>query len=119
MAFKMAATNGSNKQYLIPQTDAGPMPRQWAYVSADPATTVDGSGYISSGTSDGDAAIGMLAVGDVINSYQVASIDDTRDIEADMRAGITDYSIHIVLDNTGSIIDLSDDVLGATITYGD
>ena len=119
MAFKMAATNGSNKQYLFPSSDAGAAVRQWKYVSADAATTVDGSGYISSGTSDGDAAIGMLKIGDLIWAFQVASIADTRVIEDDMKAGISDVSLHVVLDNTGSIIDLSDDILGATVTYGD
>jgi hypothetical protein len=119
MAFKMAATNGSNKQYLYPKAEAGLCNREWEYVTPDAATAVDASGYISSGTSDGDAAIGMLKIGDRIWSTQVASIDDTRTIEDDCKAGISDVSLHVVLDNTGSIIDLSDDILGATVTYGD
>lgn len=119
MAFKMAATNGSNKQYLFPKTDAGVAIRDWEYISADPATDVDASGYISAGSSDGDAAIGMLQVGDRIWSNQVSSIDDDRTIEEDMESGITDVSLHIVLENTGLIINLSDDILGATVTDSD
>ena len=119
MSFKMAATNGSNKQYLFPKSDAGAAIRDWEYVSADAATVVDGSGYISSGTSDGDAALGMVKVGDRIWATQVASIDDARTIQEDCRAGVSDVSLHVVLDNTGSIIDLSDDILAGTVTYGD
>jgi len=119
MAFKMAATNGSNKQYLFPRSDAGAAIRDWEYVSDDASTSVDASGYISSGTPDGDAALGMLKVGDRIWLTQVASISDARTIEEDCRAGVSDVALHVVLDNTGSIIDLSDDILGATVTYGD
>lgn len=120
MAFKMASTGGENKQYLYQVTAAGVIPRQFVYVSADAPATVDGSGYITAGTNDDhDAAIDMLSIGDLIWSYQVASISDSRPIEDDMKAGITDISLHAVLDNTGSIIDLSDDLLAATPTYGD
>lgn len=119
MSFKLRDTIGANKQYLYPKAEAGVPNREWEYVTDDAATAVDASGYISSGTSDGDAAIGMLKIGDRIWSTQVASIDDTRTIAEDCKAGISDVSLHVVLDNTGSIIDLSDDILGATITYGD
>lgn len=119
MAFKLKGT-GSNttKMYLFPLAYAGPL-TDWIYVSADAATTVDGSGYITAGTNaDHDIAISMLRKGDKIWAYQVASISDSRSIEEDMNMGITDLSLHLVLDNTGSIIDLSDDLLGATPTYG-
>lgn len=121
MAFKLNGT-GSNvtKFYLQPVTDAAaPGSRQWEYVSADTPATVDGSGYIDNSTADGETAIGMLAIGDLVWVYQVASIDDSRPISDDKKAGITDISLHLVLDNTGSIIDLSDDLLTATPTYGD
>lgn len=121
MAFKLNGT-GSNvtKMYLYPTTSAAaPASRHWEYVSADAATTVDGSGYFSNSTSDGQIALDMLNIGDMIWSFQVASITDTNTIEEDKKAGVTDVSLHVVLDNTGSIIDLSDDILGATVTYGD
>lgn len=120
MAFKLSGT-GSNttKKYLFPYAYAGPT-TMWCYVSADAATTVDGSGYITAGTNaDHDEAINMLRIGDMVWAYQVASISDSRSIEDDMKAGVTDLSLHLVLDNTGSIIDLSDDLLGSTVTYGD
>ncbi len=120
MAFKLRATNGSGKQYLQPKTMGGVVGREWIYVSEDPATTVDGSGYITAATGeDHELAIGMLRVGDLVWSYQVAGIDDDRDLEADMAGGITDISLHAVLVNDGSVIDLSDDLLAATVTYGD
>lgn len=120
MAFKLRATDGSQKRYLFPVSPSGVYPRTWVYVSADAATTVDGSGYITAATGvDHATAINMLAIGDMIWAYQVASISDARPIEDDMKAGITDLSLHLVLDNNGSIIDLSDDLLAATPTYGD
>lgn len=121
MAFKLRGT-GSNitKVYLQPIADAAaPGSRIYEYVSADPATTVDGSGYISTSTDDGQLAVDMLQIGDLIYAYQVASISDSRPISDDKKAGITDISLHLVLDNTGSIIDLSDDLLSVTPTYGD
>lgn len=119
MAFKMAATNGSNKQYLFPKTEAGIAIRDWEYVSPDAAAVVDTSGYISAGSSDGDAAIGMLLVGDRIWANEVASIDDDRTIQEDMESGLTAVSLHVVLDNDGLIINLSDDLLGGTIVDTD
>ena len=119
MSFKLVSTNGSNKLYLYPKGQSGVPNREWEYVSADAATDVDGSAYISSGSSDGDAAIGMLKIGDRIWATQVASIDDTRTIAEDCKSGVSDVSLHVVLDNTGSIIDLSDDILAGTVTYGD
>lgn len=121
MAFKLNGTGTDvTKFYLQPVADgAAPGSRQWEYVSADAPGTVDGSGYIDNSTADGEIAIAMLGIGDLIWVYQVASIDDSRPISDDKKAGITDLSLHLVLDNTGSIIDLSDDLLSAAPTYGD
>lgn len=119
MAFKLKGTGtNTTKTYLFPMAYGGPL-TDWVYVSADPATTVDGSGYISDSTDDGQEALSMLRIGDRVWAYQVASIDDSRSIEDDCKAGVTDLSLHLVLDNTGSVIDLSDDLLSATPTYGD
>lgn len=121
MAFKLKGTTPNfTKMYLQPVTDAAaPGSRQWEYVSADPAATVDGSGYIDNSTDDGELALGMLSIGDLVWAYQVASISDSRPISDDKKTGITDLSLHLVLDNTGTVIDLSDDLLSATPTYGD
>lgn len=121
MAFKLRGTGeNQTKMYLQPVTDAAaPGSRQWEYVSADAPATVDGSGYISDSTDDGKIALDMLTIGDLVWVYQVSAIDDSRPISDDKKAGITDLSLHIVLENTGSIIDLSDDLLSATVTYGD
>ena len=118
MAFKGVATasgsNLTNKVYMWRAISLGAGIGCWIYVSADAATTVDGSNYITD-----TAFIDVILKGDWILAYQVASIDDTRDIQADFNAGISDLSWHLVLDNTGTVIDLSDDILGATVTYGD
>lgn len=120
MAFKLKGT-GSNvtKMYLFPMAYAGPL-TSWVYVSADTPATVAGSGYITAGTNnDHDTALGMLRPGDTIYAYQVGSIDDSRTIEDDIEAGLTDYTKHVVLVNTGSVIDLSDDLYDASgVTYG-
>ena len=94
---------------------------QTAVASPMPAnTTVDGSGYINAGTdADHKQAVESLRVGDRIWVYQVSAISDTRSLEADIEAGLVDVSLHAVLVNTGTIVDLSDDLLGATVTYGD
>ena len=117
MAFKGVATtssaNLSNKVYMWPKGNSGPI-TEWFYVSADAATTVDGSNYITD-----QNFIDVLRFGDLIWAYQVASIADTRNITADMQSGITDISLHAVLENTGTVVDLSTDLLAATVTYGD
>jgi len=118
MSFKGVATtssaNLSNKVYMWVKSIDGVGLQEWIYVSADAATSVDGSNYITD-----QAFIDVLNPGDRIWAYQVGSIDDTRDILADLAGGITDLSLHLVLENTGSVVDLSDDILGATVTYGD
>ncbi len=119
MAFKLKSDNDDGdvvgKMYLYAKYNAAGLPgTDWVYVSADASTVVDGSGYIdrANDATQGDhpeIAIAMLKVGDIFHAYQVASIDDTRAIEADMRSGISDYSVHIVLENNGTWIDLSDE----------
>ena len=37
----------------------------------------------------------------------------------DLSSGITALSLHLVMSNTGTVVDLSDDLLGATLTAGD
>lgn len=118
MAFKGKATVGSsnlsNKVYMWRALHLGAGLGIWIYVSADTPATVDGSNYIT----DQDF-IDVLQVGDLVLAYQAGSIDDTRSIIADLAAGVTDLSLHLVLENTGTVVDLSDDLLGATVTYGD
>jgi hypothetical protein len=117
MSFKAtsaSATLDRNKQYFWTMVELGNGLRLYGYVSADAATSVDGSGYI-----DDEDVIDYLNPGDLVLAYQAGSIADTRDILADLAAGITDLSLHLVLENTGTVVDLSNDLLGATVTYGD
>ena len=73
----------------------------WHYVTEDPPASVDTTGYFN-------AKVAELAVGDLIWVYQAADEDD-------LTAGITDVSLHIVLSNDGSAVDVSDDLLGASV----
>ena len=123
MAFKLSGDSPNfTKKYLYPITDAAaPGSRHWEYVTTDTPATVDGAGYITASDSDGaQLAINMLAIGDVIWVYQVGSIDDTRPISEDKATALTDVSVHIVMENDGSVIDLSDELFGgSTVSYGD
>ena len=120
MAFKGKATVGSSlesttKTYMWVKNTVGNGIQEWIYVTADPLATVDGSGYI-----DDQDFIDVLRVGDPIYIYVVDSIDDTRSIQADLAAGLADYGKSIVVENTGTVVDLSPDVYDASgITYGD
>ena len=126
MTFKLNAATGStnrvNKQYLFPVSDAGYPCRDWVYVSADTVAAVTTSGYIdfSANPTDADHEIAkdMLRVGDRIWIYQVGSIADTRSIEDDIAAGVTDLGLAIVLVNAGGVVNLSNDVLSiAGVSY--
>jgi hypothetical protein len=117
MAFKgtsASSTLDRNKQYFWTILEMGNGLRLHGYVSADAATTVDGSNYI-----DDQDYIDYLTPGDLVLAYQAGAIDDTQSVLDDLAAGITDLSLHLVLENTGSVVDLSNDLLGATVTYGD
>ena len=119
MAFKARAANGTNKQYLWKAADYGQGVSLWFYVTADTPAAVAISGYIDGDDNDPDQdmAIANLKVGDLIKVYQVASIDDDRTVQEDMEGGIVDISLHAVLINDGSYINLSEDLLAATVTY--
>lgn len=120
MAFKLKSTTGNGKMYLFQVTNASPgMCRQWAYVTTNTVEAVGASGYIDidGGDADDQDAIDKLKIGDLIWVYQVASISDTRTIEEDIAGGLTDVGLCAVLINNGSYVDLSGDLLGATVTY--
>lgn len=116
MAFKAKSTGTAlpNKVYFWCQHDNGAGIRDWIYVTADALTTVDGSGYI-----DDQSTIDVLNIGDRIWVYVADAIDDSRSITDDLKNGMADYGLLLVMDNTGSVVDLSNDLLGGTVTYGD
>ena len=99
---------GNGKYFMQKGYIGGPHnAKEWIYYTSDAVTTVDGAGYI-----DDAEVIDKLDVGDMIWVYQVTDRDD-------LSKGIVDISVHVVLVNTGSVVNLSDDILGATVTYGD
>lgn len=122
MAFKLRGT-GENvtKVYLQVVADAAaPGSRIYEYVTTDAVATVDGSGYIDNTTDDGKIALDMLKIGDLLNVFVVGSLDDTRSISEDKATGLSDYSQHIVMENDGTAINLSDELHGgSSVVYGD
>lgn len=118
MAFKLNGTGTDvTKFYLYPTADAAaPGSRHWEYVSADAPGTVSDPGYIDNSTSDGEIALSMLTVGDFVWAFQVSSITDSQTIRDDKNGGITDISLHVVLSNDGSTLNLSTDLLSATVS---
>lgn len=79
--------------------------KEWMYVTEDTPATVDTSGYF-------DAKVDEIDVGDRVWVYQATDEDDLSN-------GIVDVSLHVVLTNDGTTVNVSDDILGATVTYGD
>jgi hypothetical protein len=77
----------------------------WHYVTQDTPGSVDSTGYFN-------AKAAELAVGDLIWVYQATNEDD-------LSLGIADVSLHIVLSNTGTVVDVSDDLLVATVADTD
>lgn len=119
MAFKGVATtasgNLSNKVYMWVSLVDGAGIQHWTYVTADTLATVDGSDYIT----DQDF-IDVLRVGDTVTVYVADAIDDTQSIHDDLAAGIADYGKFIVMENTGTVVDLSNELYDASgVTYGD
>lgn len=118
MAFKLKSdttTGVQNKQYFWNIMAMGAGVQMWGYLTADPAATVDGSGYITA-----EELIATLNVGDLIWVWVADAISDANNHQQDMAAGMADLSLHMVLENTGTVVDLSPDLLGTNqLSYGD
>lgn len=119
MAFKLKSTTGNNKVYLWQAAELGNGVKEWIYVTTDTPATVAISGYIDgdADNADMDQLIDSMSVGDFVRVIQVAAIDDDQTVQEDMAGGIVDISEHVVLVNDGGHINLSEDLLGATVTY--
>lgn len=121
MAFKLnGTTTNVTKMYLFRITGEGPV-RVFGYVTADTVAAVVTSGYIdySANPSDDDHRVAkdMLRAGDHVWIYQVAAISDSRAIHLDIQAGLTDFGRAIVLTNEGGVVQMSNDLEAATVTY--
>jgi len=123
MSFQLRGTSNQykSKMYLQCVADAAPPgSRIYEYVTTDAIATVDGSGYIDNSTDDGEIALDMLRIGDIINIFVVGSLDDSRDISEDKATGLSDYGQCIVMENDGTAINLSNELHGGTtLAYGD
>jgi len=117
MTFKLKSTSTTgiqNKQYFWNIMAMGNGVQLWGYLTADPAATVDGSGYITA-----QELIDTLNVGDLVICWIADAISDALNHQQDMALGMADVSLHMVLENSGTVVDLSPDLLGANLSYGD
>lgn len=115
MAFKKQSTSGvaGQKTYFWRSADWGNGISFWTYVTADADTTVEVANYFADAE-----AIAVLKVGDLIRVLRVGAIDDTRTIQEDMAASLVDESWHVVVNTDGSTtVNISQDILAATVTY--
>lgn len=122
MAFKLRGTGAhQDKKYLYRFGGEAPT-RQWAYVTADTVAAVVTSGYIDFTANPTDQnhelAKDMLRAGDMIWIYQVGAISDARAPHLDIQhGGVADFGMALVLTNEGGVVQLSTDLLAATVTY--
>lgn len=109
MAFKPIATSSElTKRYLWLAANWGQQFRLWVYVTTDSGPTVAASGYITD-----QSFIDTMETGDFILVLEVGSISDAREVTADVgTGGLVDLTLHIITENNGTTVDLSDDVLG-------
>ncbi len=116
MAFKPLATSGeTTKRYLWLAANWGQQLRLWLYVTPDSGPTVSSSGYITD-----QSFIDTMVAGDLILVLEVGSISDSREISADVgTGGLVDLTLHLITENTGGTIDLSDDLMAGQPPSGD
>lgn len=137
MAFKkQSTTSGYNKQYFWRMAELGNGFSMWGYVAADTVLVMGmydyftqggdaelaGAAHVVGGSEGGStpgsvAKKGVLSPGDLLWYYQVAAIDDTRSLQQDIASGLTDLSLHTVLNALQGTVNLSEDLLTATVTY--
>lgn len=113
MAFKrQGVAPDVTKFYLWQWHEGGGGVATWYYVSADTPAVIEQAGYFSD-----EEALLTFKEGDRIVAYQVGAIVDTRSIQADIAAGLTTMSEHIVLVNDGSSINISPALVGLSVEY--
>lgn len=118
MAFKKQSTSTTavggpgSKKYFWRSAEFGNGMSEWTYVTPDAPTAVEVSGYF-----DDAELLANLKVGDRIWVYQVGAIDDTRTVQADIAAGFADLSLHAVVNADTAAINVTPDLLTATVTY--
>lgn len=138
MAFKHQGTTAgyTTKFYFWRMADFGNGVSLFGYVSADTVAVIAMYDYFTQGgdtelsgpnhavggvegasTPGGIAKRGIMAPGDLLWVWQVAAIDDTRTIQQDIAAGLADVSLHTVLNSLQGTVNISEDLLTATVTY--
>lgn len=112
MAFKSVSTTGNGKRYLFLGAYFAQNLKEWIYVTTDAPAVVEVSGYFA----DAEAQA-VMSPGDRLWVYQVAALDDTRSIQDDIGAGFSDASLHFVVASDGAGVNITPDLLSATVTY--
>ena len=111
MALKQRSTDNT-KAYFWRAVDLGNGMSRWNYVTPDAQLIVEADGYFTD-----EEIAGVCQVGDELVVYQVAAADDARNVQADMAAGLTAYTRHLVLVKTAAKIDISPALESTTVTY--
>jgi hypothetical protein len=126
MAFiKRATTAGrEGKAYLWMAADYGQGMKRWHYVTTDTPAVVEVSGYFRDteldggiGNAAGGVTLGSMQPGDELWLFQVGSLSDARTIQDDIRSQLVDVSYHVVVASDGGGVDITPDLLSATVTY--
>ena len=102
----------STKAYWWRAANLGNGMGRWNYVTADAQLTVEADGYFTD-----EEIAGTAQVGDEVYVYQVAAVSDARTVQADMEAGLTAMTRHLVLVKTTAKIDISPALETTTVTY--
>lgn len=87
------AFNINNLAAIGGQSSKGAAPAIWSYFTSDALTAVDGAGYFN-------AAAKLLQIGDIIFVVVGAAVPP---------ATPTDAGMHVVMSNTGSVVDVSNE----------
>jgi hypothetical protein len=114
MAYKKqgTASGTETKFYFWHAGYLGNGMSRWLYVTTDTPAVVEVSGYFD------DAELeAVVKPGDELRVIQVAALDDSRTIQDDIAAGYADESEHRVVSSDGSGLNITPDLLSATITY--
>jgi hypothetical protein len=114
MAYKGQATTGDlTKRYFWRDREKGNGLGHYIYVTPDTPATIDLAGYFPA------SELGTtLLAGDSIEVIQVAAIDDTTSIRADIKRGFRDVNIIYVMNSdTTTVINTTPSAFAQSLEY--
>lgn len=122
MAFVYQSSTGTHKYLWL---ESGDVVRTFGYVTDDAMTAVDASGYFSSTSVTGYLdALAMLKIGDRINVYVVTTFNSAKGAKEPgynlaLAGNLADTGRVIVVQNDGTTIDTSNELVAETVTDAD